>query len=134
MLLAGGWGRNQEVSGVMPSWGGARGPKSDVQDVQGRPGSAVGPRSDVQICWGQEVDLYSVVQCIMGNGHMGHVSCGQNETDTTENITIPQLLWLVVITGVISSRLFATIICFHYSIKLWLDIANNNSAQFSFAA
>ena len=36
--------------------------------------------------------LYSEVQCIMGNGHMGHLP-GQNDrqTDTTENITFLQL-------------------------------------------
>ena len=35
--------------------------------------------------------MYSEVQCIMGNGHMG---TPQNRmTDTCENITIPKLRW-----------------------------------------
>ena len=38
--------------------------------------------------------MYSEVQCIMGNGHMGH-PCGQTEWQThmTENIAFPQLHW-----------------------------------------
>ena len=38
--------------------------------------------------------MYSEVQCIMGNGHMGH-PCGQTEwqTHVTENIAFPQLHW-----------------------------------------
>ena len=41
--------------------------------------------------------LYDEVQCIMGIGHMGH-PCGlhDNQTDTTENITFPQLPWRTV--------------------------------------
>ena len=37
--------------------------------------------------------LYCEVQCIMGNGHMGTPSLW---TDTTENITFPQLHWRAV--------------------------------------
>ena len=37
-----------------------------------------------------------MVQCIMGNGHMGPL-CEQ--TDITENITFPQLCWLAVNMG-----------------------------------
>ena len=36
-----------------------------------------------------EGPLYSVVQCIMGNGHIGP----PQRTDTYENITFPQLCW-----------------------------------------
>ena len=47
--------------------------------------------------------LYGDVQCIIGNGHMDHplASSLQNErqTDTTENITFPQLLSRTVITS-----------------------------------
>ena len=43
--------------------------------------------------------LYSEVQCIMGNGHMGPLPypVDRKMTDTTENITFPQLRWPVVI-------------------------------------
>ena len=51
------------------------------------------PKSNVQ--W--RVGLYSVVQCIMGNGHMGPTPHGQTDTQTNtcENITSPQLCWQV---------------------------------------
>ena len=39
--------------------------------------------------------LYSEVQCITGNFHMG-TPCEQ--TDTSEKITFPQLRWWAVIT------------------------------------
>ena len=40
---------------------------------------------------------YGEVQCIMDNGHMGPLPpCRQ--TDTTENITFPQLRWRAVMT------------------------------------
>ena len=50
---------------------------------------AGGSRFDVQ--WGMV--LYSEVQCIMGNGHMGSTANGQTDTqtDTCENITFLQL-------------------------------------------
>ena len=48
--------------------------------------------------------LYSEVQCIMGNGHIGP-PCGQ--TQTTENITFPRLRWqMVTITGQTQYKLF----------------------------
>ena len=38
---------------------------------------------------GEMVGLYSKVQCIMGNGHIGIPLCTDRPTDTTENITFP---------------------------------------------
>ena len=39
-------------------------------------------------------DPYSEVQCIMGNGHMGPTPLPMDgQTDTCENISIPQLHW-----------------------------------------
>ena len=49
--------------------------------------------SDVQ--GGREGALYSEVQCIMVNGHMG-TFCVNRQTDTSENITFPQLCWWAV--------------------------------------
>ena len=37
--------------------------------------------------------LYSEVQWIMGNGHIGTTPLMGRMTDTTENITFPQLRW-----------------------------------------
>ena len=42
------------------------------------------------------VGLYSEVQYIMGNGHMGTACPLSRMTDTTENITFPQLRWQAV--------------------------------------
>ena len=41
--------------------------------------------------------LYSEVQCIMGNGHMGTPLWTEWWTDTYENITLLQVRWWVVI-------------------------------------
>ena len=53
---------------------------------------AGGPMSHGGIpCLGERIRaLYSEVECIMGNGDMG-TPCEQ--TDTTENITFPQIRW-----------------------------------------
>ena len=37
--------------------------------------------------------LYGEVQCILGNGHMGTPEQTDRQTETTENITFPQLRW-----------------------------------------
>ena len=50
-------------------------------------------RSDAQ---GVEI-LYSEVQFIMGNDHMGTLNETDRQTDITENITFPTLLWRAVI-------------------------------------
>ena len=42
--------------------------------------------------WGEAI--YSDVQCIMGNGHMGLIPCEQ--ADMTENIAFSELLWWAV--------------------------------------
>ena len=49
---------------------------------------------DVQGLGGVEGEgtLYSEVQCIMDNGHIGT----HRQTDTTENITFPKLRWPAV--------------------------------------
>ena len=39
---------------------------------------------------------YGEVQCIMGNADMGPPTPVDRMTDTTENITFPQLRWLAV--------------------------------------
>ena len=55
-----------------------------------------------QGCWelGRGRQLYTEVQCIMGNGHMGPSAWTEWQTDTCENITFPQLHWRVVITHI----------------------------------
>ena len=62
------WGPMSLWGGVPSEWG----PMSRLGGTGGRAGWA----------------LYSEVWCIMGNGHMGSP---RGQTDTTENITFPQL-------------------------------------------
>ena len=60
----------------------------------GKPGS--GPGGGCTVMYKVQRSLYSEVQCIMVNGHMSQLDpCKQ--TDTTENITFPQIYWRVVI-------------------------------------
>ena len=44
------------------------------------------------------MSLYGEVLCNMSNGHTGPPSPGDGQTDTTENITLPQLCWWAVKT------------------------------------
>ena len=51
---------------------------------------------------GEQGALYSEVQCIMGNGHMGirpHCTDRLPDTHTTENITMPHLRWWAIMKG-----------------------------------
>ena len=45
---------------------------------------------------GEAVELYSEIQCFMGNGYMGPLLHVNRQTDMTENITFPQLRWRAV--------------------------------------
>ena len=46
--------------------------------------------------WGEAVELYSEIQCFMGNGYMWPLLHVNRQTDMTENITFPQLRWRAV--------------------------------------
>ena len=48
---------------------------------------------------GQWGSVYSEVQCIMGNGHMGTPPWTHTHKHTCENITFPQLRWRAVTRG-----------------------------------
>ena len=68
--------------------------------------------------------LYSEVQCIMGNGHMGPASPSLR-IDTTENVTFPKLGWRAVKT-VKNKNLHRLLICSDFRSKfvmmLWAQM------------